>query len=118
MASRSPWSADQQSHPRKYDRFPVHGSIYFSSDEGDGTGTLCNVSLGGWRVSSEAHVKPGESVTFFATLPDQKQAVLVDQAKVCWSRGSEFGLAIRKITPEDAERLKVFISARSSQIDA
>jgi hypothetical protein len=58
-------------------------------------------------------VKPGASVTLFATLPDHKEAVLVDQAKVCWSRGHDFGLAIQKIAPADAERLKAFIVANS-----
>lgn len=111
MASRNPHSVDQQSHVRKYNRLPAHGSMYFSTDESVGTGTVCNVSLGGWRVSSDTHVKPGTTVTLFATLPDHKQAVLVDQAKVCWSRGHEFGLVIRKIAPLDAHRLKSFISA-------
>jgi hypothetical protein len=85
--------------------------MYFSTDKNVGTGTLCNVSLGGWRVSSDMHVKRGASLTLFATLPDHKQAVLVDEAKVCWSRGHEFGLAIQKIAAPDAERLRSFITA-------
>jgi hypothetical protein len=35
--------------------------------------------------SVNTHVKPGDAVTFFATLPDHQQAVLVDEAKVSWS---------------------------------
>lgn len=47
-----------------------------------------------------------EAGYLFATLPDDKQAVLVDQAKVCWSHGHEFGLAIQKIAlPETPQEL-------------
>ena len=101
---------------REYDRLPVHGSVYFSTDEEAGTGSFYNISLGGWRIYSDLHVKPGACVTLFATLPDDKQAILVDQAKVCWSKGHEFGLAIEKIAPPDVKRLKSFITASASGV--
>ena len=112
MATRTPHSSVGRVHTRESERLPVHGAVYFSTDEVASTGSLCNVSLGGWRVHSETHVNPGASVTLFATLPDHKEAVLVDQAKVCWSQGHDFGLVIQKITPADAERLKGFIVAQ------
>ena len=74
-----------------------------------------DVSVGGWRVrSTQTHVNQGEDVTFLATLPDHQQAVLVDRGAVCWSRRDEFGLAIGKITAQDAEPLKGFIAAHYS----
>jgi hypothetical protein len=112
MAKQHLHSVEEHFYVRAYDRLPVEGCMYFSSDESEGIGTVQDVSLGGWRVRSvHTHVKPGDAVTFFATLPDHQQAVLVDQAKVCWSRGDDFGLAIGKITTQDAKRLKGFISA-------
>jgi hypothetical protein len=106
-------TASARLHHRKAHRLSIHGSIYFTSQEGDGTGTLCDVSRGGGRVISTIHVHPGESVTLVATLPDGKEAVLVDQAQVCWTHGHEFGLAIRKIAPPDAQRLQSFIRAHN-----
>ena len=112
MAKRDTHTVARHPYTRAYDRLPVDGRMYFSSDEREGTGTVQDVSVGGWRVRSvHSHVKPGDAVTFFATLPDHQQAVLVDRAKVCWSRGDEFGLAIGKITIQDAKRLRGFISA-------
>ena len=112
MTKRDLHSKAGHSYVRAYNRLPVEGRMYFSSDENEGIGSVQDVSVGGWRVRSvHTHVKPGDAVTFFATLPDHQQAVLVDQAKVCWSRGDEFGLAIGKITVQDAKRLKGFISA-------
>ena len=96
MAKRHLHTVEGHSYVRANERLPVGGRIYFSSDENEGDHT---------------QVKLGDDVTFFATLPDHQQAVLVDQARVCWSRGDEFGLAIGKITTQDAKRLKGFISA-------
>ena len=110
MATRHPHAAAHK-YCRAYNRLRVKGCVYFSGDQGEGTGTVQDVSVGGWRVrSTGTHVKPGEDVTFFATLPDHEQAVLVDHARVCWSRGDEFGLAIGTITVQDAERVKGFIA--------
>ena len=97
-------------HVREYRRFPVHCSMYFSSDQVYGTGTIWNLSLGGWRVDSDVDVERGMSLTLFVMLPDRQQAVLIDHAIVCWSRGKEFGLTIRSITPQDAARLKEFVT--------
>jgi hypothetical protein len=99
-------------HVREYRRFPVNCLLYFSSDQLYGTGTVWNLSLGGWRVDSDVEVATGTTLTLFVMLPDSKQALLVDQAVVCWSRGHEFGLAVHQIKPEDAARLQDFIIAR------
>ena len=107
MAMRHLHSVDRHSHVCAYDRLPVQACMYFSSNESEGIGTVRDVSLGGWRVrSTKTHVKPGDAVRLFATLPDHQEAVLVDQAKICWSRGEEFGLAIRKIPTQDADASK------------
>jgi PilZ domain len=111
MAKQDLRTGEGQSYARAYDRLPVNARMYFSGDQEEGTGTVQDISVGGWRVrSTHTHVKPGEDVTFFATLPDHQQAVLVDHARVCWSRGDEFGLAIGKMTTQDAKRLKGFLS--------
>lgn len=98
-------------HVREYHRIPVQCLLYFSSDQVYGTGTVWNLSLGGWRVDSDTPVKRGTTLTLFVMLPDNKHAVLVDEATVCWSRGHEFGLAIHKIQSKDGARLKDFITA-------
>ena len=92
----------------------MHGLLYFSNNQVYGTGTVWNLSLGGWRVDSDMCVEDDTILTLFVMLPDGEQAIVIDQAVVCWSRGHEFGLAIRKITPQDAARLKDFIAARVS----
>jgi hypothetical protein len=97
-------------HIREYRRFPVNCLLYFSSDQLYGTGTVWNLSLGGWRVDSEVKVPAGITLTLFVMLPDEKEALLVDQAVVCWSRGHEFGLVIGEMKDQDRVRLRDFIT--------
>lgn len=106
-----PFPAYRQTfHMREYRRFPVNCLLYFSSDHLYGTGTVWNLSLGGWRVDSDVTVATGTTLTLFVMLPDNKEAVLVDQATVCWSRGHEFGLVIREMKQQDRVRLGNFIA--------
>jgi hypothetical protein len=101
----------QTFHVREFRRFPVNCLLYFSNDSLHGTGTVWNLSLGGWRIDSEVTVPAGTILTLFVMLPDEKEALLVDHAEVCWSRGHEFGLAIRSMKTQDAARLKSFVAA-------
>jgi hypothetical protein len=105
-------SSSQAFHIRQYRRFPVNCLLYFSSDELYGTGTIWNLSLGGWRVDSDVEVSTGTTLTLCVMLPDNKEALLVDQAAVCWSRGHEFGLVIREMKDQDRVRLRDFIAER------
>ena len=84
--------------------------MYFSSDQLYGTGTVWNVSIGGWRVDSDMTVEPGTALTLYIMLPDTKQAILVDKALVSWSRGKEFGLMTDTMKAPDASRLRDFVS--------
>ena len=103
-------SSNRTFHIREYRRFPVNCLLYFTSDTLNGTGTVWNFSLGGWRVDSEVRVIAGTRLTLFVMLPDDKEALLVDQAVVCWSRGHEFGLVIREMKNQDRVRLRYFIA--------
>jgi hypothetical protein len=86
--------------------------MYFATGDLYGTGTVWNVSLGGWRVDSEISLERGTLLKVYVMLPDFQHTVVVDQALVSWSRGHEFGLSILHIEPQDAARLKSFITAR------
>ena len=103
-------SSNRTFHIREYRRFPVNCLLYFTSDTLNGTGTVWNISLGGWRVDCEVTVPAGTTLTLFVLLPDDKETLLVDQAVVSWSRGLEFGLVIREMKDQDRIRLRNFIA--------
>lgn len=98
-------------HLRAFRRFPVHCSVYYSSDEFQGTGTAWNLSLSGWRVDGSHPVPPGAVVTLCVFLPDHNPTVFIDQAVVRWSRGQEFGVEVTSMKPVEQAHLRTFLSA-------
>ena len=71
---------------------------------------MWNLSLGGLRVDSDLWVACGRMLKLFIMPPECEHAIVVDHAIVCWSRGHEFGIAIREMKDQDASRLKDFIA--------
>ncbi|MEP7150136.1 MAG: PilZ domain-containing protein [Nitrospira sp.] len=98
-------------HVRSFRRFPVQCSVYYSSNEFQGTGIAWNLSLNGWRVDGTHPVEPGMVVTLCVFLPGQHPTVFIDRATVCWSRGQEFGIAVSSIKAEEHARLEQFVTA-------
>ena len=54
--------------------------MYFSSDQLYGTGTVWNVSIGGWRVDSDMAVDPGTALTLYIMLHSYLDATQSDFA--------------------------------------
>jgi hypothetical protein len=96
---------------RSFRRFPVQCSVYYSSDDFQGTGIAWNLSLNGWRVDGTQSVEPGTVMTLCVFLPGQHPTVFIDRATVRWSRGQEFGIAITSIRPDEQARLEQFVTA-------
>lgn len=96
---------------RSFRRFPVQCSVYYSSDEFQGTGTAWNLSLNGWRVDGTHPLEPGTIVTLCVFLPGQHPTVFIDRATVRWSRGQEFGIAVTSIKADEQARLEQFVTA-------
>ena len=98
-------------HLRKYRRFPVHCAFYYSNDEIQGTGTVWNLSVSGWRVDGTCEVKTGMVFTLLVMLPEYHKTIIIERAIVRWTRGLEFGLQIGAIHHTDTGRLKQFVSS-------
>ncbi len=98
-------------HVRSFRRFPVQCSVYYSSDEFQGTGIAWNLSLTGWRVDGTYPVEPGMVVTLCVFLPGQHPTVFIDRATIRWSRGQEFGIEVSSIKAEEQARLEQFVTA-------
>lgn len=96
---------------RSFRRFAVQCSVYYSSDEVQGTGIVWNLSLNGWRVDGTQPVEPGTVITLCVFLPGQHPTVFIDRATVCWSRGQEFGITVTSIKADEHARLEQFVTA-------
>lgn len=98
-------------HVRSFRRFPIQCSVYYSSDEFQGTGIAWNLSLNGWRVDGTHSVEPGMVVTLCVFLPGPHPTVFIDRATVRWSRGQEFGISVTSIKADEHARLEQFVTA-------
>jgi hypothetical protein len=93
-------------------RFPMNGSVTYLAGLLRGQGTVWNLSLMGWKLSSDVPPQVGQTCSLNINLPIE-ESIVVAAAIVRWVRGQEFGLetlAIEKQTHSRVEHvIKRFI---------
>lgn len=98
---------------RSHTRFRLDCPVYFMGTNFLGRGSLVNLSKSGSRIEGDQTVFPGTTLALRLFLPDKEAPVRVEQATVRWSNGTEFGLQILNMPPEDDSRLGQFIKILS-----
>src|SRR5687768_14862926 len=98
---------------RTYQRVLMCGLGYYLSDEFLGKGTVWDLSVGGWRIEGDHHVRVGMVLTLRLELPDKHFSLEVEQAIVQWVNGRDFGVQIRKIRNISLKRLELLIGHQS-----
>ena len=86
---------------RLYRRFPVQCSVTYHAGLFQGQGSVWNLPCSGWRLTGDLQMRPGETLSLIATLPNE-QRIEVPEVVVRWSRGEEFAVenvAIERHTP-------------------
>jgi len=76
----------------------------------EGVGVVYDLSLRGIRVSTEAHIKPGDLVTVTLQLPKQIVPATVAVATVRWAKDRIYGLAFRKLSQSSLNRLSKYMT--------
>ena len=94
---------------RTYHRLSVQCPVYFSNDQRRGIGNLWNLSLDGCRIDGNLSVRHGMRFELLVMLPGKRASFIVQEARVMWTRGQEFGLRLEKLRPRDATRLETYI---------
>lgn len=92
-------------HPRYTTRIPVA----FVGDQGEGRGSIVNLSLEGCAVDSDRTLAPGTLLLLHLTVPSGAPPLTVDVAAVRWSRGQRFGVQFLWMDPPAQETLKKFL---------
>jgi hypothetical protein len=93
---------------RPYRRFPVHCAVTYNAGPFQGHGTVWNLSCSGWRLSGDLPMRPGETLSFTVTLPNE-QCIEIPEAVVRWSRGQEFAVENLAIKPHTHARLQHYV---------
>ena len=76
---------------RPHRRFPVNCRVTYHAGLHEGSGTIWNVSLTGWRLSGDLPLRIEQSFPMTVLLPNQER-VFVAAGIVRWKRGDEYGV--------------------------
>jgi len=76
---------------RPYRRFPVCCPVTYTAGLSEGSGTMWNISLSGWRLSGDLSMRVGQTCSMSVTLSNPTR-VFVVAGIVRWVRGEEYGV--------------------------
>src|SRR5262249_13847107 len=76
---------------RPYRRFPVCCPVTYHAGLSQGSGTVWNISLSGWRLPRDLPLRVGQTCSLCVTLSKPKR-VFVVAGVVRWVRGEESGI--------------------------
>src|SRR5215510_545922 len=76
---------------RSYRRFPLCYPVIYHAGISEGSGTVWNISLSGWRLSGDVPMRVGQTCSLSVTLSDPKR-VFVVAGMVRWVWGKEYGI--------------------------
>lgn len=71
---------------RPYRRFPVYGTVTPNAGPSQGQHRVKSLGYGGWCLSANLPMRPGETLSLTLTLPNE-QWIEVPEAVVRWLRG-------------------------------
>jgi len=76
---------------RPYRRFPVCCPVTYTAGLFEGSGTVWNVSLSGWRLTGDLSMCVGQTCAVSVTFSNPTR-VFVVAGMVRWVRGEEYGI--------------------------
>src|SRR5262245_43916525 len=94
---------------RVYSRFPVQISMKYVGQNSTGQGIVQELSRVGCRILGNDPVVAGETLSLHFFLPISQKPLLIEQATVKWVKGWEFGLAFKRLQPQEADQLQRLI---------
>ncbi len=100
---------------RQYLRVQVQCPVEFSSGDFTAEGSVIDLSLGGWHITSAQPVTAGMSLSLRVFLPDAEQPLQVKMVTVQWSRDDKFGVKTILLGKDEQKRLERFIVTHVNQ---
>lgn len=93
---------------RREPRVPVQYPVSFEGEDGVGKGQLVDLSCGGAavEVASGPSAEIGTSIKLWIYVPVYKEPILVNEARMTWTTGEDFGVAFLGLDPQELDRLQ------------
>ena len=98
-------------------RYPVEYLAAFSGEGITASGVILNLSSGGCRVRSGGNHRQGDVLRLLIDVPRYQTLLEVNQVRVQWSSGDEFGLKFSGSPTEEDHRLlnELILAAQAAQ---
>ena len=102
---------------RIHPRYPVEYTAAFLGEGLTASGVILNLSSGGCRVRSGGTLREGALLRLLIDVPRYQTLLEVNQARVQWSKGNEFGLKFSGSSAEEDHRLlnELILAAQAAQ---
>jgi hypothetical protein len=102
---------------RRSKRVPMTCPLFYAGIGVQGQGMLLNLSGQGCQVQGTVPVKKGMALTLSMMHPEPSHPVIIDRARVVWSKGRRFGLHLEVIYPSEREHLGQLLSVPAGLVD-
>lgn len=90
---------------RPYRRVPSWHAMYYMSGDTVGKGVVTNLSRSGFRVQGEHALEAGIDLSLRVVLSEAGAPIEIQQARVQWVNGCDFGVKIVRISPLAAKQI-------------
>lgn len=103
---------------RKHRRFRAQFRSHFSSNLAGlpGEGLVHDLSSGGCRITSLDTVRVRDDLELYIFPDDSHPELFIQEAKVCWMLGHEFGVAFTVVQPDVLKRLMHVLAALDVEV--
>jgi hypothetical protein len=116
MQTRSSWLSRpllSGAELRHADRTSIQCKVFYTSLDGQGEGTIGNLSRNGCLVEGDMPVKEGDKLTLVFHHPAIPHLIVIDKARVVWLEGRKFGLVHETVYPSELAHLNALLSHSS-----
>lgn len=96
---------------RRPERAAVECQLYYAGIGIQGQGILSNLSIEGCQVQGTIPVKKGTKLTIIILHPETPRPIIVDKARVAWSKGRRFGLSYEVLYPSERRNVLELLQA-------
>ena len=96
---------------RNYSPFPLQITLIYRGHYSDGQGIVQELSRVGCRILGNDPVVAGEALRVQFSFPTSEQPLIIERATVKWVKGLEFGIAFKRLHPQEADRLQHLLEA-------
>ncbi len=103
---------------RTIGRTSVSFGLMYSGLNGDevliGDGSVVDLSEGGVGIRGNCAVPVGMDLTLFLYLPEEEEPLFILEATVAWATGLLFGVALKELSLQEGDRMRVFLHSQSA----